>query len=73
MPSDPHGAVDLRRLADRLGGRATLVGRAVMLRASVDSGAGPVELTVFPDGRAIVRGTSEPAAARSVYARYVGA
>ena len=30
------------------------------------------ELAVFPDGRAIVKGTSDPAEARSVYIRYVG-
>ncbi len=34
--------------------------------------AEPYELTVFPDGRAIVKGTSDPGVARSVYARYLG-
>jgi len=33
----------------------------------------PYELTVFTDGRAIVKGTQDPAVARSVYARYIGA
>jgi len=33
----------------------------------------PYELTVFPDGRAIVKGTQDPAIARSLYARYLGA
>ncbi len=33
---------------------------------------GPYELTFFPDGRAIVKGTTDPAVARSLYARYVG-
>jgi molybdopterin-synthase adenylyltransferase len=33
----------------------------------------PYELTVFPDGRAIVKGTQDPAVARSLYARYLGA
>ena len=33
---------------------------------------GPYEMTVFPDGRAIIKGTTDPAAARSFYARYVG-
>ena len=32
----------------------------------------PHELTVFPDGRAIVKGTEDPALARSLYARFVG-
>jgi molybdopterin-synthase adenylyltransferase len=30
-------------------------------------------LTVFPDGRAIIKGTTDSAVARSIYARYVGA
>ncbi len=32
----------------------------------------PFELTVFPDGRAIIKGTSDPGVARSLYARYIG-
>ncbi len=32
----------------------------------------PYEMTVFPDGRAIVKGTQDPAVARSLYARYIG-
>ena len=34
--------------------------------------APPYEITVFPDGRAIVKGTSDTGLARSLYARYVG-
>jgi adenylyltransferase/sulfurtransferase len=32
----------------------------------------PYEITVFADGRAIVKGTSDVGVARSLYARYVG-
>jgi len=32
----------------------------------------PYELTLFPDGRAIIKGTTDTAVARSLYARYVG-
>jgi molybdopterin/thiamine biosynthesis adenylyltransferase len=32
----------------------------------------PYEMTLFPDGRAIIKGTSDTAVARSLYARYVG-
>lgn len=32
----------------------------------------PYELTLFPDGRAIIKGTTDAAVARSLYARYVG-
>jgi molybdopterin-synthase adenylyltransferase len=32
----------------------------------------PYEMTLFPDGRAIIKGTADTAVARSLYARYVG-
>ncbi len=40
-----------------------------MLKASV----GEHELTLFPDGRAIIKGTSDPDKARTLYAKYFGA
>ena len=39
-----------------------------LLRFSV----APYEMTVFADGRAILKGTRDPAVARSLYARYIG-
>ena len=33
----------------------------------------PYEMTVFADGRAILKGTKDPAVARSFYARFIGA
>jgi molybdopterin-synthase adenylyltransferase len=32
----------------------------------------PYEMTLFPDGRAIIKGTTDTAVARGLYARYVG-
>lgn len=32
----------------------------------------PYEMTIFPDGRAIIKGTNDVGLARSLYARYVG-
>jgi len=32
----------------------------------------PFEMTIFPDGRAIIKGTTDTAVARSLYARYIG-
>ena len=32
----------------------------------------PYEMTLFPDGRAIIKGTADPAIARSLYARFIG-
>ncbi len=33
---------------------------------------GPYELVIFPDARTLVKGTSDPKLARSLYARYIG-
>jgi len=60
--------VDLADLARRLAPLATVRSNDFAVRASID----PYELTVFPDGRAIIKGTTDPAVARSLYARYVG-
>jgi molybdopterin/thiamine biosynthesis adenylyltransferase len=32
----------------------------------------PYEMTLFPDGRAIIKGTTDTAVARSLYSRYIG-
>jgi adenylyltransferase/sulfurtransferase len=31
-----------------------------------------MDVTVFPDGRAIIKGTEDESVARTIYARYVG-
>ena len=43
-----------------------------MIRAEIRDGGRSFELTLFTDGRAIVKGTGEVSVARSVYAKYVG-
>jgi molybdopterin/thiamine biosynthesis adenylyltransferase len=60
--------VDLAELAQRLSPLAPVRVNEFALRAVLD----PYELTVFPDGRAIVKGTTDTGVARGVYARYVG-
>jgi len=60
--------IDLAELAGRLSPWAPVRVNEFALRAVVDR----FELTVFPDGRAIIRGTTDEGVARSVYARYVG-
>ncbi len=32
----------------------------------------PYEMTIFPDGRAIIKGTTDVGVARSLYARFIG-
>lgn len=44
----------------------------VRVKISETIGEYPVEMTVFPDGRAIIRGTEDPALARTLYSRYIG-
>ncbi len=61
--------VDLHDLALRLGALAPVRSNEFALRVTLD----PYELTVFQDGRAIVKGTTNVGIARSLYARYVGA
>jgi len=65
--------LDLSAIASRLTAHGDVTVHEFMLRAAITDGAHDYELTVFPDGRAIVKGTQDTATARSVYARYVGA
>jgi molybdopterin/thiamine biosynthesis adenylyltransferase len=63
-------SLDLEELARRLSGTGTEVrGNAFLVRFQVP----PHEITVFGDGRAIVKGTKDASVARSLYARFIGA
>jgi adenylyltransferase/sulfurtransferase len=61
--------LDLADLAGRLAAVGTVRQGPHLVRLSVP----PHELTIFRDGRAIVKGTDQIPLARSLYARYVGA
>jgi molybdopterin-synthase adenylyltransferase len=68
--------VDLEQLASRLAphgrfsaGRFVMRGEFANERGEADAA---LALTVFPDGRAIIHGTMDPARARAVYAKYIG-
>jgi molybdopterin/thiamine biosynthesis adenylyltransferase len=61
--------LDLGELGRRLASVAEARSNDFLLRFRVP----PYEMTVFADGRAIVKGTKDPAVARSLYARYIGA
>lgn len=61
-------AIDLPALARRLGGLGTITDRRYYLL--FDDGS--VELSIFADGRCLVRGTDDPARARSAVTRYLG-
>ena len=67
--SPPRAAeLDLTALADRLRAAGEVKINPYLLRLRV----GEHELTVFRDGRAIIRGTDDFMTARSLYAKYVG-
>jgi molybdopterin/thiamine biosynthesis adenylyltransferase len=63
--------LDLIELGRRLTSVAATEVRAngFLLRCCIS----PYELTVFADGRAIVKGTQDPSVARSLYSRYISA
>ncbi len=63
-------AVDLAALAERLraAGEASVLVNPYLLRGAL----GGMDVTVFVDGRAIIKGTEDESVARTIYARYVG-
>ena len=61
--------INLRELQSRLEKIGTVRANEFALRLSLPK----YEITVFPDGRAIIKGTQDIGVARSLYAQYVGA
>ncbi len=61
--------LDLAELGRRLDGVGPVSSSPYLVRLTV----GAHELTIFPDGRAIIKGTNDVSTARSLYSRYVGA
>ena len=65
----PHPVeLDLRALADRLVSLDEVKQNEYLVRFTT----GENEMTVFRDGRAIIKGTDNISAARSLYARFIG-
>jgi len=60
--------IDLEQLAGKLTSMAELKQNEYLVRFTSDGN----EMTVFRDGRAIIKGTDDIAAARSLYARFIG-
>jgi adenylyltransferase/sulfurtransferase len=63
-----HRPVDLAALRERLSPLGQVRANGLLLRFERP----PYTLTVFPDGRALVQGTTDAGVARSLYARYLG-
>jgi adenylyltransferase/sulfurtransferase len=60
--------LDLPGLADKLKNISDVKQNEYLLRFV----SGENEMTVFSDGRAIIRGTDDVTVARSLYAKYIG-
>ena len=60
--------VDLPEMERRLSPLGPVLRNEYLLRFTQDG----LEMTLFPDGRAVIKGTDEPARARAAYARYIG-
>ncbi len=63
-----HRPIDLGDMSERLKPHGNVRHNAFVLKFWKE----PFEMTLFPDGRAIIKGTTDTAVARSLYARYVG-
>lgn len=64
--------VDFDEIASRLRAHGSVTANKFMLRADITDNGEPYELTLFSDGRAIVKGTKHSHVARSIYAKYLG-
>jgi adenylyltransferase/sulfurtransferase len=71
-PREGAGRLDLEAVAARLGDHGSLRLSAYMLSATITDNGRECSLNLFPDGRAIVHGTSDTGVARGLYAKYVG-
>lgn len=61
-------ALDLPKLADKISAVAEVKQNEYLVRFT----SGENEITVFGDGRAIIKGTDDVSVARSLYARFIG-
>jgi len=66
--------LSLPDVARRLQASGEVMANPFLVRVKVSElhGENPIEMTVFPDGRTIIRGTEDPVLARTLYARYIG-
>jgi molybdopterin/thiamine biosynthesis adenylyltransferase len=63
-----HRPMNLMEMGDKLRPHGSVRHNDFVLKFWRD----PYEMTLFPDGRAIIKGTTDMAVARSLYARFIG-
>ncbi len=66
------GKLDFKTLAKQLQSSGTVSANKFLLKFQVTDGSEDYEFTVFPDGRAIIKGTDDSDRAKTLYAKYVG-
>jgi adenylyltransferase/sulfurtransferase len=72
LPKQSQSGINLQALAARLQQHAEVRVNEFMLRAQIHDQGRDFEISLFADGRAIIKGTGDMAEARGVYARYIG-
>jgi adenylyltransferase/sulfurtransferase len=65
---EQHRPVDFAEMSQKLSPHGTVKHNEFVLKFW----RAPYEMTLFPDGRAIIKGTTDTGVARSLYARFVG-
>jgi adenylyltransferase/sulfurtransferase len=63
-----HRPVDLAEMSERLKPLGSVRHNDFVLKFWPE----PYELTLFPDGRAIIKGTTDKTVAKSLYAKFIG-
>ena len=66
-------SIDFATLEQRLAPYGAVSSNEFLLKAEIADGELPVEITLFKDGRAIIKGTDDPSTARSIYTKFIGA
>ncbi len=71
-PANSDSIIDISVIATHLSAFGEVNLNPYLLRVEINDGGSEYEITLFPNGRAIISGTSDPTIARQVYARYIG-
>ena len=71
-PKGTNITIPFEEIAERLRRHGSVKCNDFMLLAHIADQGKPYELSLFPDGRVIVKGTKKTSVAKSIYAKYVG-
>jgi len=66
------GRLSFEDLARQLGVSGQVSFNKFLLKFQLREAGSDYEFTVFPDGRAIIKGTDDTEKARTLYAKYIG-